>query len=309
MLESELQSRAEPIATEGRYREKSAGRMIGALVGSSGLHILVLLLLVFGFSWGTPAPPEITQIVPINLVQLGNKTAAPAAPQLAPLPQEKASETAPSESATAVPTAQTPPPPAAARQAAARSTPDLVTATNPAQQLDAAKPVTARKPDILPAAKLRQQPLPADDLSTRLKLLARLRQPAPPLPPAPRQQDGSGASNVTASSANAAAGRDATYGVKDFIRAQVERRWNLDTAAPKGADWVVAIHVTLRPDGSVSQAEIVDTALYRSDSAYRDFALSARNAVLLSSPLTVPDGAYDVAKDIVLDFNSKRVEQ
>jgi len=151
--------------------------------------------------------------------------------------------------------------------------------------------------------------VPADDLAARLERLARLRQPAPPMPPNPRRQDGSGASNLTASSADAARARDAAYAVKDFIRAQVERRWNLNVTAPKGGDWVVAIHILLRPDGRVSRAEIVDTPRYRSDDAYRDFALSARNAVLLSSPLTVPAGEYDIAKDIVLDFRSKQVLQ
>jgi colicin import membrane protein len=309
MLESDLPSPGVPLLTDGRRREKPIDRMMGGLVGSSGLHLLVLLLLVFGPSWATQVPPPLEQIVPINLVQLGDKTASPSSPQMAPLPQEKARETAPLQSAEAVPVAQTPPPQAAPHQAEAKAMPDLLTAMKQEPKPAVPKPVNAPKPDTVPAAKLRPQPLPADDLSTRLKSLARLRQPAPPMPPKPRQEEGSGASNLTASSANSAAGRDATYSVKDFIRAQVERHWNLDVNAPKGSDWVVAMHIVLRPDGSVSRAEVVETPRYRSDSAYRDFALSARNAVLLSSPLTMPPGDYDIAKDIILDFDSKQVQQ
>jgi len=130
---------------------------------------------------------------------------------------------------------------------------------------------------------------------------------APPMPPNPRQQNGSGESDATAASANSAAALNATYRVKDFIRAQVMRRLNTDCNALKCGDWVVAIHIVLRPDGRISTAEIVDNSHLSSDSAYRDFAISARDAVLLSSPLTLPPGAYDIAKDIVVDFSSRQV--
>lgn len=307
MPDGERAGRAEPAPTGDRTGQLD-DRMMAGLIGSSGLHLLVLVLLVVGVSWGAQVPPRIEQMIPVNVVQLGDKSLAPAAQEIAPLPQEKAKETAPSQTVEAVPVAQVPPPPAA-RQAAVRSPPALLTTTDPTQKEATSRPVTARKPDALAAARLRQKSSPADDLGIRLKALAQLREKAPPMPPSPRQQDGAGRSNLTAASATAVSGREASYSVKDFIRAQVERRWNLDIKAPKGADWVVAIHLTLRPDGSVAGAEIVDTARYRSDNAYRDFALSARNAVLLSSPLTLPEGAYDIAKDIVLDFNSQRVEQ
>jgi outer membrane biosynthesis protein TonB len=283
--------------------------MSGPLLGSAALHALALLLAVFGLPWLEPAPPPFELVVPINLVRLAEKTASPSAEAVAPLPQEKATEVSESASAPAVPAPQTPPPQAAPRRAEEKSAPDLLTATEEKRTREAPRPVKATTPDKRPAAKLRRQPLPADDLSVRLEQLARLRQPTPPAPPSPRRQDGSGASDVTAAGSNAPEARDASYGVKDFIRAQVERRWNPDGKMLKGRDWVAAIHVVLRPDGSVDRAEIVDDPRYRAESAYRDFARSARNAVLLSSPLTVPLGEYDLAKDIVLDFHSKQVSQ
>jgi hypothetical protein len=160
-----------------------------------------------------------------------------------------------------------------------------------------------------PTTKLPRPQVPADDLTQRLKQLAQLKQPAPPVPANPRQQDGAGASNVTAAAADAARARDATYGVKDFIRAQVERRWNPNRQAIKGRNWTVAIHILIARDGTVNQAEIVDEVRYRPDHAYFEFALSARNAVLLSSPLSLPPGAYEIAKDIVIDFNAKQLSQ
>ena len=284
-------------------------QMSGGLIGSFVLHLLVILLIVFGLPWLTSTPPQVEQVIPVNLVQLAENTGSPSSAEVAPLPQEKAKEVSTEQPAAAVPIEQTPPPQAAQHQAEERSMPNVLTAIKPEQKPEVPKTVKAHKPDASPAAKLQRQPLPADDLSVRLKALAQLRQPAPPMPPNPRQQDGSGASNLTATSANAARTRDATYSVKDFIRAQVERRWYLDRDIVKSNNWTVAIHIVMRSDGRVSKAEIVDDPRYRSNKAYSAFALSARNAVLLSSPLNLPSDYYDIAKDIVVDFDSKRVSQ
>jgi len=304
MFGSDMQIRFDSIPTD----RKNTDRMMGGLIGSSALHFLVLLL-VFGLPWLMQGHSQTVQIVPVNLVQLSKKTASPSSPEMAPLPQEKAKEVSNSETAEAVPVAQTPPPPATQQRAVEKSSPELLTTVKPDQKPETPKPVKAPKPDVSPAAEARRKPLPTDDLNVRLKLLAQLRQPPPPIPSKLRPQEGSGSSNLTATSADVAQARDATYGVKDFIRAQVERRWNLDGNVPKGGGWLVAIHIVLSPDGKVRQADIVDSPRYHTDSAYREFALSARNAVLLSSPLTVPPGEYDIAKDIVIDFNSKQVLQ
>jgi hypothetical protein len=50
--------------------------------------------------------------------------------------------------------------------------------------------------NVITSAKLRGQPLPADDLSTRLHLLAKLRQIEAPIPHRQRPQTGSGSSNL-----------------------------------------------------------------------------------------------------------------
>jgi outer membrane biosynthesis protein TonB len=284
--------------------------MTGGFVASLVLHGLVMLLVIFGLPWLTQMPPPAEQVViPVNLVVLGEKTASPPSPTVAPLPQEKAREVSKTAPPEAVPVAQTPPPPAVQHKAEDRSAPDRLTATKPEQEPTISKPPKEPQVAARPASKLPRQPSPADSLSLRLKQLAQLKQPPAPVPPNPRQQDGTGASNLTATSANAARARDATYSVKDFIRAQVERRWNPDRKAVKVGNWTVAIHIVLDPDGSVSRAEIVDERRYRTNSAYLDFALSARNAVLLSSPLAVPPGAYDIAKDIVVDFDPRQVLQ
>ena len=53
-------------------------------------------------------------------------------------------------------------------------------------------------------------------------------------------------------------------------------------------------------------AEIVDNSR-AGDPAYRALAMSARNAVLLSSPLALPPGRYEEVRDVVLDFDPRKV--
>ncbi len=132
-------------------------------------------------------------------------------------------------------------------------------------------------------------------------------QPDPRRPPSPQPQDGAGISNTT-TGANAALGRTATYGVKDYVRAQIERRWYPQGSALLRNDWVVQLHLRLNEDGSVGQAEIVDGGKM-GDLDYRDFAFSVRNAAMLSAPFTLPSGLDEAARDMTLEFNPRRVQQ
>jgi len=290
--------------------DRGATEMRVALSASVALHAIVILVVVFGWPWLMPAPPAEQEVaIPVNLVVWGEKTAAPSSEKTATLPQEKAPEISPTDHPEAVPIEQAPSPPDLPHETVDRtaSTPLSVASTQQPSNTPR-RPQGPKDPGRL-ATKLPRPPVPADDLNARLRKLAQLRQPASSTPPMPRQQNGTGLSNVTATSADAGSAPDATYSVKDFIRAQVERRWNPDRTSVKIGDWRVAIHILLDRDGTVSGAYIVDEARYRSDKAYMAFAFSARNAVLLSSPLALPPGAYDIAKDIVVDFDPKQVLQ
>jgi hypothetical protein len=54
----------------------------------------------------------------------------------------------------------------------------------------------------------------------------------------------------------------------------------------------------------VRKAEVVDTTSV-DDPLYREVALSARNAVLLSSPILLPPGDYQDVMDMVLYLNPR----
>ena len=91
---------------------------------------------------------------------------------------------------------------------------------------------------------------------------------------------------------------------KDFIRAEVERRWNLDLKKLGEGGYSVPIHVQITSSGTVLTAEIVDNER-SADPTYHEIALSARSAVLLSSPFALPAGHYQDVMDMVLDLDPR----
>lgn len=140
-----------------------------------------------------------------------------------------------------------------------------------------------------------------DDLERQLKALSKLRQPNT----APLLSGNGGAADVPGNGEDNFSGGNGDYNSRDIIRAQILRRWNLDLGRLGNRNFVVLIHVLLKRDGTVLEADIVDRQRYTSDAAYRWIALSARNAVLLSSPLALPSGISDDGLDMTLRLNPR----
>jgi membrane protein involved in colicin uptake len=249
-------------------------RIRGGVWLSIALHLMLFGVLVW-IGWPRRDDASTTLPLSVDLVALGPSTESPKAAQQAPVPQQRAAEASDRPSPDAIPP---------------KARPSASAEPNSAGQKPSAKPALAAK----------RAPAPRDALSARLQQLASLAEP--------NSQSRSGLSNVTASTGKAT-GVEAQYGIKDFIRAQVMRRWYVADPTPIAKGWKVTIHMKLRPDGTVTLAEVVDMGPYRTDQRYVDFALSARNAVLLSSPLTIPAGGYSVAKELVLEFDPRAVVQ
>jgi hypothetical protein len=180
----------------------------------------------------------------------------------------------------------------------------------PAAAQPALKPqMRARETAKQPQPRAVPAPLPPvaapDPLSEKLQLLAHWEEPKAVTPPSPSAQDGNGLSNVTASPNRGAAGNDARYSIKDYVRAQIEKRWIIPTPALVRNDWVVKLDLQIAADGKIAKVEILDDPRLQEDRDFRSFAFSVRNAALLSSPLTLPTGALE----LVLDFNPRQVQQ
>jgi hypothetical protein len=168
-------------------------------------------------------------------------------------------------------------------------------------ELDWNRAARAQKPlQAALAPSVAEAPPAADALATKLQALAKLRQPSSDRP---SEENGSNAASMLPGSASSP-GPKGMYGLKDFILDQVERHWNLNLTNLKGAEYSVPIRVEISKNGEVLKADVVDNSR-SADPVYREVALSARNAVLASSPLALPAGQYDDVMDMVLTMNPR----
>jgi hypothetical protein len=155
------------------------------------------------------------------------------------------------------------------------------------------RPQSAPRPEgTRPNAKAQ----PEDELSAKLRALAQLRQPNSGLPVA---EGGGGAGG----SATGQGG----YALKDFVRAQILRRWLPDLAAPGARDMPVLVRIRLASSGVIESVAILDQARLAHDKLFREMALSARDAALLASPLSLPAGHYPPVTDLTIDLDPKSV--
>lgn len=150
-------------------------------------------------------------------------------------------------------------------------------------------------------APAKTRPVPIDDLDMRLRGLAKLRQPETKLPTI---ENSAGVSDVDAAS-DALPGDNAAYALKDFVRAQVLRRWSLNLGKLGKRDFDIALHVVMTREGKITEAEIIDKKRYTDDAVFHQIALSARNAAILASPIALPPGNYEPVMRMTLALNTR----
>ncbi|HLN24405.1 MAG TPA: hypothetical protein VK558_10510 [Patescibacteria group bacterium] len=231
---------------------------------------MMAALIYFGIPQLRRPQPELEQVVPVELVQSGDALVAGS----------------PGEQTAKAPQDETPP---ATTQATAKS--------KPAPPTQLAKPQPKHRAEPRPH---KEPPPPADDFTAQLKAIEAEQQRAA-RSNAP-SRSGAGTSDHRLGGGGEAGGQ---LGGKDVIRAQIERHWEFDVAALGSADIVVTLHVRLDHDGAVRRVDVVDDPRYSGNPAYRPLADSARRAVQVAAPFTLPEGWSAITGDMVLYLNPR----
>jgi outer membrane biosynthesis protein TonB len=139
---------------------------------------------------------------------------------------------------------------------------------------------------------------PEDELAARLRALAQLKTPDAALP---------NADNSTAPGGSGDGSGEGNYALKDFIRAQILRRWLPDLSIAGARNMPVLVRVRLLKNGVIEDVTIVDQTRFHEDKVFRDMALSARDAALLASPIAWPQGHYEKTQTLTIDLDPKAV--
>jgi hypothetical protein len=140
---------------------------------------------------------------------------------------------------------------------------------------------------------------PLDELSAKLRALAQLKTPDAVLPDADN--------NAVPNGGGGAGGGEGNYALKDFIRAQILRRWLPDLSIPGARNLPVLVRVRLLQSGVIDDVTIVDAARMHTDAPFRNMALSARDAALLASPIQLPPGHYQRVTVLTIQLDPKSV--
>jgi hypothetical protein len=139
---------------------------------------------------------------------------------------------------------------------------------------------------------------PEDELSAKLRALAQLKTPDAALP---------NADNTAVPGGGGEGAGEGNYALKDFIRAQILRRWLPDLSIPGARDMPVLLRIRLLKSGAIDDVGIVDQRRFYSDKAFHNMALSARNAALLASPIQIPGVKYEKTQTLTIDLDPRAV--
>jgi hypothetical protein len=169
--------------------------------------------------------------------------------------------------------------------------------TAPAVRLEVARPHPESAP-VPEGTRPNGTKQPEDELSARLRALAQLKTPDAALP---------NADNTSAPGGTGSGEGEGNYALKDFIRAQILRRWLPDLSLPGARNMPVLVRVRLLKSGMIDTVDIVDQERFNTDKIFRDMALSARDAALLASPIQWPGGLTQKSQTLTIDLDPKAV--
>ncbi|HTW54119.1 MAG TPA: hypothetical protein VME45_19685 [Stellaceae bacterium] len=333
------------LAVESESRDMTPG----GIAASAVMHTAILAAIIIGLpTLFRPVVPE-DQPIAVELVNIAPEThatrvnpnmpvpkAKPDVPPVeaapAPVPQPKPEPPPPTPAAP--PSAESPPPPAPAPPQPKVAAPPPPPPPKPVEaQIPAPpppKPQPKPQPDrkqeaqafdqmlknleksqpkqvaqAQPQAQLDKQDAAAFD--TLLKNLSKNAvQPDPNAQPR-RQQVAAAA--PPSSQPRAPLGSQLTASEMDLVREQISRCWNINAGAKDAKDLVVEIRASVQPDGTVTQATIVDQGRMN-DPVWRAAAESARRAFFnpQCTPLKLPPDKYDTWKDLDVDFSPKDIQ-
>ena len=100
-----------------------------------------------------------------------------------------------------------------------------------------------------------------------------------------------------------------TLSEEDALKAQIFGCWSIPLGLPYDENLLVRIKLKLKPDGSVTETEILDHARMNKPGQgfYKVLAESALRAVRLCQPLRVPASGYERWKELQLNFDAREM--
>lgn len=274
-----------------------------ALAISVALHVVILLLVIFGLPH-FQSEPELAEPVPIELVSnIGELTTTNKPPVEAPKPKEEKPPEPPQKTEEQkkppVPKKAEPePPPEETLKEPPKEEPKKV------EKLDEKAEKKVEKKPEPKKEKPKPKPTETNDMDQLLKDLTTPEKEQPKTDQvAPKMTEPTPSPNVSRFS------NVLSMSEMDALRQQLSQCWSIMAGGKDADSLIVEVAVTVNQDMTVANAEVVDRGRYGSDTAFRAAADSAMRALRKAecTPLRLPPDKYDQWHQMRIVFDPKEM--
>ena len=271
--------------------QKDDRPMIKNIAISSALHIFLVVITAITFPFIAKKPIDLPPLISIELIQITDKTNIPFAPKAKKIIEKvKEKEKLVSE--------QAPP------KQVKKEKPDAIPLPDQNQEIVKKPEKDVQNPEKIDDEVKQVSEFEKDELFDPNNIAALIDKSKEELAETTNKTDKitqSNQKNITTSAL--------TLSEEDALKAQIFGCWSIPLGLPYNENLLVRIKLSLKPDGTVINSEILDHARMNKPGQgfYKVLAESALRAIRLCQPLRVPTTGYERWKDLQLNFDAREM--
>ena len=271
--------------------QKDDRLMIKNIAISSALHIFLVVITALTFPFIAKKPIDLPPLISIELIQITDKTNIPFAPKAKKIIEKvKEKEKLVSE--------QAPP------KQVKKEKPDAIPLPDQNQEIVKKPEKDVQNPEKIDDEVKQVSEFEKDELFDPNNIAALIDKSKEELAETTNKTNKitqSNQKNVTTSAL--------TLSEEDALKAQIFGCWSIPLGLPYNENLLVRIKLSLKPDGTVINSEILDHARMNKPGQgfYKVLAESALRAIRLCQPLRVPTTGYERWKDLQLNFDAREM--
>ena len=271
--------------------QKDDRLMIKNIAISSALHIFLVVITALTFPFIAKKPIDLPPLISIELIQITDKTNIPFAPKAKKIIEKvKEKEKLVSE--------QAPP------KQVKKEKPDAIPLPDQNQEIVKKPDKDVQNPEKIDDEVKQVSEFEKDELFDPNNIAALIDKSKEELAETTNKTDKitqSNQKNITTSAL--------TLSEEDALKAQIFGCWSIPLGLPYNENLLVQIKLSLKPDGTVINSEILDHARMNKPGQgfYKVLAESALRAIKLCQPLSVPSTGYERWKELQLNFDAREM--
>ena len=271
--------------------QKDDRLMIKNVAISSALHIFLVVITAITFPFIAKKPIDLPPLISIQLIQITDKTNIPFAPKAKKIIEKvKEKEKIVSE--------QAPP------KQIKKEKPDAIPLPDQNEEIVKKPEKDVQNPEKIDEEVKQVSEFEKDELFDPNNIAALIDKSKEESAETTNKTDKitqSNQKNITTSAL--------TLSEEDALKAQIFGCWSIPLGLPYNENLLVRIKLSLKPDGTVINSEILDHARMNKPGQgfYKVLAESALRAIRLCQPLRVPATGYERWKDLQLNFDAREM--